>query len=47
MREIPDVVFELVDDVYVELEYACEESGDLSQPLADGILTKDRVSIYA
>ena len=43
MREIPDVVFELVDDVYVELEYACEESGDLSQPLADGTLTKDRV----
>lgn len=43
MREIPDVIFELVDDVYVELEYACEESGDLSQPLASGILTKDRV----
>ena len=43
MREIPDAVFELVDAVYVELEYACEESGDLSQPLADGILTKDKV----
>lgn len=43
MREIPDAVFDLVDDVYVELEYACEESGDLSQPLAAGILTKDRV----
>lgn len=43
MREIPDVIFDLVDDVYVELEYACEESGDLSQPLESGILTKDRV----
>lgn len=43
MREIPDAVFELIDAVYVELEYACEESGDLSQPLAEGILTKDKV----
>ena len=33
MREIQDVIFDLVDNVYVELEYACEESGDLSQPL--------------
>lgn len=43
MREIPDVIFDLADDVYVELEYACEESGDLSQPLESGILTMDRV----
>lgn len=43
MREIPDAVFELADDVYVELEYACEESGDLSQPLEAGILTINRV----
>ena len=45
MREIPDVVFDLVDNVYVELEYACEESGDLSQPLEAGILTMDRVKL--
>lgn len=45
MREIPDVIFELVDDVYVELEYACEESGDLSQPLESGLLTMDRVKL--
>lgn len=43
MREIPDVLYGLVDDVYIELPYACEESGDLSQPLASGILTMDRV----
>lgn len=43
MREIPDAVFDAAENVYVELEYACEESGDLSQPLASGILTKDRV----
>ena len=45
MREIPDAVLELVDNVYIELPYACEESGDLSQPLASGKLTKDRVKL--
>lgn len=43
MREIPDVIWDLVDKVYIELPYACEESGDLSQPLAEGRLTMDRV----
>lgn len=43
MREIPDVIWNLVDKVYIELPYACEESGDLSQPLAEGRLTMDRV----
>lgn len=43
MREIPDAVWDLVDKVYIELPYACEESGDLSQPIAAGRLTKDRI----
>ena len=43
MREIPDVIWDLVDNVYIELPSACEESGDLSQPLAEGRLTMDRV----
>lgn len=41
MREIPDAVWDLTDRVYIELPYACEESGDLSQPLAEGRLTED------
>lgn len=45
MREIPDAVLDLVDNVYIELPYACEESGDLSQPLASGKLTKDRIKL--
>lgn len=44
-EEIPDAVLDLVDNVYIELPYACEESGDLSQPLASGKLTKDRVKL--
>lgn len=43
MREIPDAIFELVDAVYTELPYACEESGDLSQPLESGLLSMDKV----
>lgn len=42
MREIPDAIWDLVDHVYIELPYALEESGDLSQPLAEGRLTEDR-----
>ena len=43
MREYPDVMWNLVDCVYTELPFACEESGDLSQPLEEGRLTQDRV----
>lgn len=42
MREIPDVIWDLVDKVYIELPYACEESGDLSQPISEGRITRDR-----
>ena len=47
MREIPDAVMDLVDRVYVELPYACEESGDLSQPLAEGRLKKEQVILMS
>lgn len=42
MREIPDVIWDLVDHVYIELPYACEESGDLSQPIDEGRITTDK-----
>lgn len=44
MKEIPDVIWELAEKVYIELPYACEECGDLKKPLDQGILTLDRVS---
>lgn len=43
MRELPDAIWSLVENVYTELPFACEESGDLSQPIRDGLLTADRV----
>ena len=46
MREIPDAVWSAAEAVYTELPFACEESGDLSQPLAAGILTPERVRYF-
>ena len=43
MREMPDAIWDVVENVYTELPFACEESGDLAQPLESGILTEDRV----
>jgi ornithine cyclodeaminase/alanine dehydrogenase-like protein (mu-crystallin family) len=43
MRELPDAIWKLVDHVYTELPFACEESGDLSQPIEDGLLDASRV----
>lgn len=46
MREIPDAIFDLVENVYIELPYACEESGDLSQPIAEGRLKTTRIKLF-
>jgi ornithine cyclodeaminase/alanine dehydrogenase-like protein (mu-crystallin family) len=43
MRELPAAIWQLADHVYTEMPYACEESGDLSQPLSEGLLTLDQV----
>lgn len=47
MREIPDVIWDLTDKVYIELPYACEESGDLSQPIAEGRLTQEQTVLMS
>lgn len=47
MREIPDAVWDLVDKVYIELPYACEECGDLSQPIKEGRLTSDKIVLMS
>jgi len=43
VRELPDAIWKAVDVVYTELPFACEESGDLYQPLRDGVIDKSRV----
>lgn len=47
MREIPDAVWDLTDRVYIELPYACEESGDLSQPIAEGRLKLENAVLFS
>lgn len=44
MRELPDALFKVVDHVFYDVDYAKEESGDLSQPLASGLLPAGRLA---
>lgn len=46
MRELPDAIWLAAKEVYIELPFACRESGDLSLPLAAGTLTPDRVKLF-
>lgn len=43
MREYPAAHWKVVDTVYADLEYAMEESGDLSQPIKEGLLKPEQV----
>lgn len=43
MREFPAAIWDVVENAYVDLEYAMEESGDLSQPIAEGLLKPEQV----
>lgn len=43
MKELPDSLFEITEDVYVDLPYACEESGDLSTRIEKGLLDEKNV----
>jgi ornithine cyclodeaminase/alanine dehydrogenase-like protein (mu-crystallin family) len=47
MRELPNAIWRLASEVYTELPYAMEESGDLSQPLEDGLLRADQVKLIS
>lgn len=44
MRELPDAMWQVADQVYTELPFACEESGDLCQPLERGLLEARHIS---
>lgn len=42
-RECPDALFRAVDNVYVDLDFAKEESGELLIPLKSGTVTDDKI----
>ncbi len=43
MREIPDALYELLDEVYIDTELAVEESGDIIQPLEKGLINENQI----
>ncbi|SHK10471.1 ornithine cyclodeaminase family protein [Paramaledivibacter caminithermalis] len=43
MREYPDILFSLLDKVYIDTEFAKEESGDLKIPLSNNLLQEDKI----
>ena len=43
VREMPDAVFRVVERVWVDIDYAREESGELIVPLANGLLREDQI----
>ncbi|SHH09040.1 ornithine cyclodeaminase [Anaerosphaera aminiphila DSM 21120] len=43
MREYPDALSSLVEDVYIDADIALEETGDLIQPIAAGLLKNSQV----
>lgn len=43
MREYPDAIYNLIENIYVDDLFAIEESGDLTQPIEAGLLSEERV----
>lgn len=46
MREIPEAIWSATQEVFLELPFACQESGDLSQPLASGALKPEGLRYF-
>ena len=43
VRELPSILYSLIETVYIDTEHALEESGDIIVPLDNGWITTDRV----
>ncbi len=43
MRELPNALMKVADEVYVDIMYAKEESGDLHIPLQTGVISEDKI----
>lgn len=41
MRELPDALMAVADEIYIDIDYAKEESGDLKIPLKNGLISED------
>lgn len=43
MQEYPEAVFKAVDDIYIDVDFAKEETGDLINPLKEGWIQESQV----
>ena len=43
VREYPDALFSLIEKVWVDIDFAKEESGELLVPLQKGLLQEDQL----
>lgn len=46
MREFPDAISKVVDNVFIDTEFAKEESGDLCIPTENGILDESKIKTF-
>lgn len=44
MREYPEEIYPLLDKIYTDTHFACEESGDLAYPLEKELITREQVA---
>lgn len=43
MQEYPEAVFKAVDDIYIDVDFAKEETGDLINPLNEGWIKEEQI----
>jgi len=46
MRELPPALYSIVDDIYIDTEFAAEESGDLIVPVEQGWIKKEQMQVF-
>lgn len=46
MREYPDALISVLNKVYIDTEFAKEETGDLSQPIEKGLLKNSQIETF-
>ncbi|KDR96770.1 ornithine cyclodeaminase [Peptoclostridium litorale DSM 5388] len=47
MRELPDALFPLLSNVYIDTDFASEESGDIKVPLEKGIIYAEKIERFS
>ncbi|MFH2041624.1 MAG: ornithine cyclodeaminase family protein [Acidobacteriota bacterium] len=46
VREFPPALFSVIEEVFVDTAHALRESGDIKQPLEEGLIQKNRVHTF-